>query len=713
MKKGLVIAEKSSLLKQIMDAYNHHKSEFAFELDGIAQSGHLLGLKLPSEIDEDMKGWEMSKYPWRPETWEYKVAEKKNHNPKFKTATQIFYDIKKAVKSGKYDFIIHAGDPDQEGELLVRETLNEIGNSLPVMRIWINASTENEFVSALKNMKSDNDPFYERIYQAGLARSHCDYLVGMNLSPVVSLKTDETVNIGRLKTFIIDLVAAQEEKVKNWKPQSHYGIAAQCQYNSMDFISEHTTVFETEQEAKDIIKLLQNTATVTSVETKTVKKSAPSLFELSSLQVAANKKYGYSSNDVLGICQMLYEKRILSYPRTSCKFLNDEADFEVLLQSACVFEDLKKFVSQITKEDIESVKKNKQYVDNAAVADEGHLALTPTTQKASIANLSEPEKQILHMVFAQYVAIFLKPMVQRKTKIISNNNGYDFVANGKVLLDPGFTELLTTKFNTIELPTVNKGDILTITKMETVEKVATPPVLYTDGTLIAVLTSPIKLFQDATAKTLGKTLKVQIGRPSTRGATIDTLIQLGYLEIKKGKGKVNYLITTEKGKRSAKNMTGSILCDAETTLHWEEQLDYIRKGTLSPEAFEDEIWNFICQETDRLKNVSMTKAPAGQNLSSEKKLGVCPKCGSDFVVGKFGPYCKGQCGLTIKKYRGKKMTQSQITKLLDGKNVVMKGLKSKAGKEYNMSLTPTGQFDSFSYNGKTYYSLKYKEEFAK
>ena len=174
------------------------------------------------------------------------------------------------------------------------------------MRIWVNASTENEFVNALKNMKSDNDPFYERIYQAGLARSHCDYLVGMNLSPVVSLKTDETVNIGRLKTFIIDLVAAQEEKVKNWKPQSHYGIAAHCQYNSMDFISEHTTVFETEQEAKDIIKLLQNTATVTSVETKTVKKSAPSLFELSSLQVAANKKYGYSSNDVLGICQMLY-----------------------------------------------------------------------------------------------------------------------------------------------------------------------------------------------------------------------------------------------------------------------------------------------------------------------------------------------------------------------------------------------------------------------
>lgn len=703
MKKGLVIAEKPDLLKKIMSAYNKHASEFDFVLEGVAQVGHLFGLKLPKEMDESMQKWSQDLFPWFPHHWEYKITESKEK--KFKTSkTQIYHKIKDALHSGKYDFVVHAGDPDQEGELLIRETLMEAGNSLPVKRLWVNASTnEEDYVKGLKSLKSDSEPFYENIYQAALARQHSDYLIGMNFSPVVSLRSNEVSNVGRLKSFIIALICEREEEVLNWKPSSSYGIRAKYKEG---FSGDHIEFFPTKEKAEDMKSLMGTSALVTLNETKRVRQYAPPLFKLSTLQIEASKK-GFKAEEVQDIAQSLYEKGYMSYPRTSCEYISSSAEFQKMLESASVFPDLKAFVDQLSADDIAGMKSNHRYVRDGETAESGHQALTPTTKMPNLEALSAPEKEILHMVFAEYVAAFLPPMVQDKTRIETENNGYLFVTTGKVLIEKGYTELLKTEIEDVVLPKVEKGQTVTVDCFEIIEKKATRPKRYTDGTLVQALEHPAKYLEDSRLREVGKTIDISIGQPSTRAETIKQLVKLGYLEF--SSGKVSYLIPTEKGKRNYKNIQGSDLCKADTTAIWEEKLECIRTGKMTREQFEREIRSFVVSGVEELKRKPMeTVAREGMEV-----VGKCPKCGSDFINGKFGPYCSEKCGFMFGKFRGKELTVAQKKKLLQGKPIEVKGLKSKAGKEYGMKVIPTKQFTSSEYNGKTMYFMEFDTEFLK
>lgn len=695
MKKAFVIAEKPSLLRSILSAYKNHASEFDFELEGIAQAGHLFGLKYPGEMDESMKKWEMENYPWFPDKYEYKITDDKSYK---RTKSQIFQEIKKAIHSGKYDFIIHAGDSDQEGEILIRETLIEAKNTLPVMRFWVNATTEEEYVHGLKELEPDDKPFYENMYQAALARQHSDYLIGMNLSPVVSLKANETAHIGRLKTFINALIVKRELEIMQWKPSSTYVAVAQYKEG---FTGTYPEPFATEKEALAFTKELSNQAVVRAHETKRTKKYAPNLFKLSTLQIAASKK-GYSAENVQDICQSLYEKGYLSYPRTSCEYVNDSANFTGMLKSAKAFPELVPFIDGIDSAAIERVKKNKNYVRNEEVADAGHMALTPTTQSPNLSKLSTEEKDILYMVYAQYVAIFLPPLVQDKTKIVTVNNGYEFITNGKVLIDEGFTKLLTMKLEDTPLPVIKEGATVHVKEFNTVEKKATPPKRYTDGTLIEALEQPAKYLEDSSLRGLGKVIDISIGRPSTRAPILKELIALGYLTHEK-----KNLKPTEKGFRYAYNIQTSSLCKADTTALWEEKLEKIRKGTMKREDFESQIRDYIVGEISQLKTVKMKQA----KKEGVDVIGTCPKCGADFITGQYGSYCQGKCGFVLKQFRGKKLTEAQKKKILKGQPVDLKNLTAKSGKSYNMRIKPTEKFSSFEHEGKTYYSMDFETEF--
>lgn len=695
MKKAFLIAEKPSLFRNIMTAYKNHASEFDFELEGIAQAGHLFGLKYPGEMDETMKKWDMENYPWFPKEYEYKITDDMSYK---RTKSQIFQDIKKAVNSGKYDFIIHAGDPDQEGELLIRETLSAIHTDLPVMRLWINASTEEEYICGLKEMKPDKESFYENMYQAALARQHSDYLIGMNLSPIVSLKSNETAHVGRLKAFINSLVVKRELEIMKWKPSSTY--VALVQYDE-GFVGAYPEPFATEEEAIAFTKELSNQAIVRANETKRTKKYAPSLYKLSTLQIAASKK-GYSADSVQNICQSLYDKGYLSYPRTSCEYVNDVANFKGMLKSARAFPELIPFIDTIDSSAIDKVKKSRNYVRNDEVAESGHMALTPTTQMPDLSKLSKEEREILSMVFAEYVAIFLPPLVQDKTKIVTVNQGYEFITNGKVLIDEGFTKLLTIKLEDAPLPAIKEGETVHVKEFDTAEKKATPPKRYTDGTLIEALEQPAKYLEDNSLRGLGKVIDISIGQPSTRAPILKELVSLGYLTHEK-----KNLVPTEKGFRYVYNIQTSSLCKADTTALWEEKLDKIRKGAMTREDFESQIRDYICEEVSRLKTVPMKQA----KKEGVEVIGKCPKCGADFITGQHGSYCQGKCGFTLKQFRGKKLSEAQKKKLLKGKPVDLKDLTAKSGKLYNIRIKPTKKFSSYEYEGKTYYSMDFETEF--
>lgn len=677
MKKAFIIAEKPSLLKKILSAYKNHRSEFDFELEGVAQVGHLFGLKMPSELDEEQKSWEMENFPWFPKKWEYKLTKS---DAKFaRSKSDIFKEIKEALHSGKYDFVINAGDPDQEGELLVRETLHMANNTLPVRRLWINASTEEEFVTGLKNLEPNSNDFFENMYQAALTRQHSDYLIGMNFSPIVKIKTGESSHVGRLKTFIVSLITAREEEIRNWKPSSQYEVIANYKEG---FSGAYKELFKTKEEANDFLSELSDTAKVISAETKRTKQTAPALFKLSTLQIAAAKK-GYSADDVQQIAQSLYDKEYLSYPRTSCEYINDKANFEQMLKSAYVFESLQPFIDKITSKDIENVKKNKKYVKNDVVAESGHCALTPTGKLPDLSKLSEEEKEILHLVYIQYVAIFLPPLIQDKTKIITENNGFEFITNGKTLIDKGYTNLLTADITDKPLPVLHEEDIVHTDKendaFNIVEKKAVCPKRYTDGTLIEALENPAKYITDKRLKGLGKILNISIGQPSTRAPILLQLVKLGYLQHTKGKGSTVYLSPTEKGVRNAHNLSESSLCKADTTAAWEEKLEQIRKGKLKREQFEAGIKEMIIKELTLLK---------AKKMETYGGLCKCFHCGNTVIEKKLSYTCLG-CRATIWKKSaffdaiGKSVTEKTAKELLENGKVFLKGLTSKKGTKYD------------------------------
>ena len=227
MQKALLIAEKPSLRRAIESVYKKHQSELPFEITFMEQRGHLLTLKTPDELDEDMKEWTFDTLPFAPEDhggWQYKVIkEKKTGN--FLTAGERYSAIKRELKSGQYDFVINAGDPDQEGELLIRIVLGAIGTNIPVKRYWSNDMTEMKMLDALKNLRDDDhDPMLTNLYMAAIGRQHSDYRFGMNISRAATLKIGFRAACGRVKTPILSIVCKREDEIKNFVPKTVYGV---------------------------------------------------------------------------------------------------------------------------------------------------------------------------------------------------------------------------------------------------------------------------------------------------------------------------------------------------------------------------------------------------------------------------------------------------------------------------------------------------------
>ena len=676
MERAFVIAEKPDYLKKIMSAYHNHEDEFDFELDGTAQVGHIFGFKSPSEIDEELKKWDLELFPWFPDGIPYKLTPVRGH----RTSNEIFSDIKHAVNSD-YDFIIHAGDPDQEGEVLIRESLMMARNELPVKRLWVNATNESDIVEALKKLEPDSSPKYENMFQAGLARGHADYLVGMNLSPVGSLKCGETLNIGRLKTFIVSLIAAREEAIKTWVPSSTYGVTADFD----GFRAETKENYDTEDQANSLISGLSDTAKVLSYEKKRVKTKAPAFFKLSTLQMAAST-YGIDIDETQDICQRLYDNGIMTYPRTSCECVGETIDFSPILRVCEIFEDLKPFCEGITPADVDRVKGDDKYVSQKKVNDAGHQALTPTGKPVVLSSLSEHEQIIFHLVCKQIVAAFLPPLVENSMKAELDIDSETFTASGKSLVEKGFTELMGYKGEDKIIPELKEGDSLKVIEYGIAEHKAKKPSRFTKRSLIDILEAPGKLLEDENLKKLGKKgiIDVSIGQPSTRSPIIKQLCDLGYLHEEKKKSDV-VLSPTEKGTRYAENLSECTLCMADTTAMWEEKLEKIRRGELDRKDFETEIKEYIKEEVENLKKKEMVVYGG---------LCECHFCGGT-VVEKPKNYTCISCHATVWKNNkyfeaiGKRVTEKIAKDILGTGKTHLTGLKSKKGNMYDADVIAT------------------------
>ena len=675
--KALFIAEKTTLMNAVKQVYLNHKNEIPYECAFLPQAGHLLTLKYPEEIDPALKKWSWDNLPFFPEDyggWKYKII---TGTGPAALAKGRYEAIRDELKTGNYDFVIHGGDADQEGELLVRIVLNQLNCKLPVKRYWSNDMTEARILDSLKHLRDDdNDPMLVNLTKAGFCRQHTDYLYGINISQATSLKMGGRAAIGRVKTWMLGMVCRRENEIANFVPTTEYGVKVSYaegfdgqlyeepkntttkDKNNNEDDSSGYIYFPTEKEATDYANNLGKVAVVEECTTKKTETFAPKLYKLSTLQIAAGK-YGYAADKTLETIQSLYEKGYLSYPRTDCEYLSSNEKYEDMIKSAMAVPELVPFIQTISKATIAKVKSTKKWVDDKALQEHGHSAIVPTTKKPDITTFSQAEKDIYTLVCRQFVAIFLPSLVTEKIVVIASSGNDKFRSSGKTVIRKGYTEIFGQNIANTSIPICQKGEKLNIINATTCTKTTKCPSHLSDTDLIAIASAPHKYLEDGGLKSLGDAL--HIGTPATQAEIIKRLISVDkYLTIKK-EGKRDYLTPTQMGLEIYENLKDSDLCKTDTTGKWEIMLEEIRKGQMSDIDFEQLMRKNVETMVSEIFNSNMKLFSNAKKRSTSTSVGICPLCGDKLMENDKGFYCGGYkngCKASITKI----LLEAPITK---------------------------------------------------
>ena len=621
----------------------------------------------------------------------------------------MYNDIKNKLELNDYDYIINACDPDREGQAIFQYVYDHMKLTLPIKRFWTNDLTESAITNALNNLRYNGDgklPNLENLTKASMLRGKFDWLIGMNLTVAASLQMGTTAKTGRVKTPTLAMIVQRELEIRNFKPETTYELEASYQsvngnFPGVLFDQDGNVRFKTEKDADGILGELGKTAVVESITKSTSKTSAPNLYKLSDLQIDASKTLGFGADKTLELTQSLYEKKFVSYPRTDNRCISSALakEFPKLLASVACHPDLKEYATAAMGDAsvLAKVAKDKKYVDDAKLAQSGHYAIVPTVVNPNFNILSPDEKDLLTLVYKRFLSIFLPPLVEDKTVLVTNNNGHTFKTNGKVLVDRGYTVLYNTSFNDVMLPVLKKGDVLNVDKFDLKAKTTTPPPRYSDGTLVNAMDNPVKFLTDTSLKSILKE-KHGIGTEATRANIIKELVDNNYIE-KKGKGKVEYIYATEKGISIIENLKGKDIISVDMTGIWEEKLSQVEQGIISSEVFERDMVAYVLKSIEDIQNSKM-RTIVGGDLPT---VGTCPKCKRAVKEGKNTYFCSGYskepevtdaCDFILSKnILGAKLTATEVKKLLNGKPTKELTFKKANGDTWKspLSLSDTGE----------------------
>lgn len=700
--KLLLIAEKPSLMRELKEVYTNHKNEINYDIDFMALAGHVCMYGNPNDYEQWNKKWvELDSYlPMVPEKWKINVMPDKK---------SLYLSIKEQIEKNNYDGLICATDADREGNLIFYLLEAKLNKKLKTYRFWVNDLTERAILKSYHNMGDlHKDKFQQDLTYASILRSRFDWLVGMNISVAATLKSNMLMKIGRVKTPTLKLVYDNSKAIDEFVPKTTFGVI--CSYKqgfTGTLINENGEVsFEKEQDAKDLISKLKDTAKIKSIEKRIVKTNAPALFKLSDLQVFANKSNGYSAEKTLELVQSLYEKKIVSYPRCDCRVISTETtkDFPQMLRAVGAIPELAQYIPTINSNAFAAVAKSKKYVDDAEVNKSSHTALVPTGIIPKLESLTSDEKAILKIIFTRFLSIFLPPLEEEKTILLAENNGYTFKSNGKAVLNKGYTVLLNKNSEDNIIPTgLKENQILGVAKLSPNKKVTTPPARLTQGELVALMENINRLIENTELKAIMKEAK-GIGTPSSRGSIISSLIKDGYIDVKKSK-KTEQLYISEKGKQYIENLDGFEVVSPELTAEWEGKLKKVEHGEMNSKQFSDEMLAFLKSNIKKIKETQMSRVLNGKASENRPVIGKCPRCGKDVIETEKAFSCTGwkaepQCRFSIWKNNKflaaskKKLTAAKVKKLLSDGFYFEKGLTSKSGKKYDakIQMEDTGEF---------------------
>ena len=549
----LVIAEKPSVAISIAKVIGATKKKDGYyEGNGYKVSwcvGHLIQMANPDAYDEKYAKWNMADLPIIPKEYKYEVA---------KTTKKQFNILKKLMNDKEIDMVINACDAGREGEAIFRLVYNEAKCKKKMQRLWISSMEDSAIKEGFDNLKDGKD--YDNLFESAQARAIADWLVGMNVSRLYSCLYKQNYSVGRVQTPTLSMIVNRDNEIANFKKEKYYTVEL-----SMDGFTLSTDRIDDEIAAEQLINLIGDDIEITDIiqKEKITKPDLP--FDLTTLQRECNKFFGYSAKQTLDYAQSLYEKKLITYPRTD---------------SRCLTEDM--IVSTVNnilgKNDFDTGR-IKVVFNSKKVTD--HHAIIPTVSSLSedLSNIPESEAKVYRLISNKLHASVGYPLVESTTKIVASFDGFEFTSTGKVIKDEGFRKYLkeykSKKSEAAVLPDVSVGDVLSIENKEIKEKFTQPPKHFTEDTLL-------KSMEIAGNDALEKGVEVErkgLGTPATRAGIIENLIYKGFVE----RDNKN-LVTTHKG-ISLITIVSDTFKSAETTAKWEMELTEIAQGKSSKEEF--------------------------------------------------------------------------------------------------------------------------------
>ena len=687
----VILAEKPSVGREIAALIGATTRRDGYlEGNGYAVTwaiGHLVQLAMPEHYG--YKGFERVHLPILPEEFiliprQVKNGKKYNSDTGVLAQLQVIEKLFDACES-----IIVATDAGREGELIFRYIYHYLECTKPFQRLWISSLTEKAILQGFQNLKAGSD--FDSLYEAAKKRSEADWLVGINASQALSLAVGSGIySLGRVQTPTLAMLCERYIAHSEYQKRPYWQVQLVHQVGLVAFKSLSAGHFDSQKEADNLLKAIERhpQAEVTEVSTKTVEEQPPLLFDLTALQKEANKKYNFSAEQTLQIAQRLYEKKLITYPRTGSKYISADVWEEIpalirLLQESEEFADRAKHLNlkQLNKRSVNDLK----VTDHHALLITDHLAVGLTTEEHSI-----------YTMIANRLLEAVSTSCLKELQTLCIEAYYQpFQTKGTVIKQAGWRAVQgifsDDKETVYELPKIPQGSQLRVKTAELLSKTTQPPALFTEASLLSAMETAGKDLEDKEQRALLK--DSGLGTPATRAAIIETLLKRNYIE-RKGKA----LIPTDKGLEVYEWVKHQKIADVALTAEWETALQNIEQGKLSPETFLSEMKSYTAKiTTDFLAmDIQKEKAPElccprckHQQLIIQEKVVKCPDPDCGFIL--FRSVC------------GKLLSLEHITTLIqEGKTPLIKGLKSKAGKTFDAYIAlDTEQKTVFEFPPKT------------
>ena len=670
----LVITEKPSVAQSIAKVLSATKRCNGYlEGNGYLVSwciGHLVELAPPDHYDERYGKWKKEDLPIFPDNWKYTVS------PGTKKQFNI---LKELMNREDVDSLICATDAGREGELIFRLVYHQCRCRKPFERLWISSMEDSAIRDGFRHLKPGTE--YDALFEAALCRERSDWIVGINATRLFSVLYGNTLNVGRVMSPTLALTVMREAAIAAFISEPFYTVKIQ-----MDgFTASSERIKSKEEAGKLAADCKEASVIVTKVERKNRKEKPPLLYDLTTLQREANKIMGYTAQQTLDYTQSLYEKKMVTYPRTDSRYLTED-------MAAMIPNLVQKTAKKFSFSDETVPVRTGQVINNKKVTDHHAIIPTKTAAETDLTALPAGERAVLELIARRLVCAVGILSESDETAVELSCAGAIFKAKGSIVTEPGWKAFISgaesgkedKEEDASSIPNIQKGMELTVREAVCKEGKTVPPKHYTEATLLQAMENAgtEEMPEDAERKGLGT--------PATRAGIIEKLVRTGFLE-RTGNKKTKYLIPTQKGTALVTILPEQIQ-SASMTAEWEEKLLEIERGEYSPDAFMGEIEAMI---SDLVKNYQIV--PDAEILMPKQKsqgIGKCPVCGNDIIEGAKGWFCANRsCPFALWKQNryfesiGKKLTASMAEKLLANGKVRMKGCKSaKTGKTFDAVL---------------------------